>query len=556
MDAIEIERLRSGGESLQVEFKSDRREPLSDREIYETVVCLANSAGGVLLIGIEDKGGVTGARARHGKTTDPVRLQAAIFNNTVPSINTRVTVTEISGSTVIAVEVDRYPEICATREGKSLRRVIGIQGAECVPFYPYEHTSRRVDLGLTDYTAIKVEGASWADFDPLEIERLRQSVDRRQGDSALLTLDDEQLVKALRLVETSGDRLTPNAAGLLLLGREETLRRFIPTNGTAFQTIDERGDVLVNEWFHGPLLKTLDALEQRFKARNQEREIQVGLFRIPVPDYSFTAFREAMINAVQHRDFTRLGSVYLQWRPDSLFFSNPGGFMEGITLNNLLVHEPRPRNPLLSEVLRRIGLVETTGRGIDKIYLGQLTYGRPLPDYSGSDHSTVRLTIPGGEASLDFTAFVYEQDRGNRALSLDELLVLNYLLHHRSVTADVIGEVTQQGVSHGRAILHRLADRGLVEGRGGARRSYHLSASLYRRLGAPAGYVHAHGLDAIRQEAMVMQYVQAHGRITRKEAVELCGLAPDQASRLLKRLTLAGKLRLVGSRRSSFYELP
>ena len=119
--------LIAGGESLTVEFKSDRRQ-IPDKEIYEEVVSLANTSGGALLIGVEDGGDVTGAAPRHGQTTDPLRLQAAIFANTVPSINTRVSALAHEGREVLAIEVDRYPEPCATAGGKSLRRLIGPDG--------------------------------------------------------------------------------------------------------------------------------------------------------------------------------------------------------------------------------------------------------------------------------------------------------------------------------------------------------------------------------------------------------------------------------------------
>jgi ATP-dependent DNA helicase RecG len=102
--------------------------------------------------------------------------------------------------------------------------------------------------------------------------------------------------------------------------------------------------------------------------------------------------------------------------------------------------------------------------------------------------------------------------------------------------------------------LERLVERGLVEPRGEKRgRVYHLSAGLYRRLGAPAGYVRAHGFDAIRQEAMVLEYVAAHGRITRREAPELCSLSGDQASRLLVRLATNGRLKPAGKKRGAYY---
>lgn len=558
MDTATVEQYIHVGESLKVEFKGEEREPLPDREIYEAVACLANTEGGVVLIGVENDGRVTGARPRHGTTTDPYRLQAAIFNNTEPPINTRVSIHTIERQAVIAIEVDPYPEICATKEGKALRRVMGVRGPECLPFYPYQHQSRFSDLGLFDYSAQIVEGARWADFNPLEFERLRQTITRRHGDRVLLDLADRQLAQALQLVESREQELAPNAAGLLLLGREEALHRFLPTHEVAFQVLDARGGVVVNDFFHDPLLKTLEAVEERFAARNQEQEVQVGFIRLPIPDYAFEAFREAVNNALLHRDYTRRGAVHIQFHPDHLFITNPGGFLEGITLDNLLVHEPKPRNPRLAEAFRRIGLVEKTGRGIDKIYLGQLWYGRPLPDYTLSDREGVRLLLRGGAASLEFAAFVYEQDKAGVPLSLDELLTLNQLQHERRVDASTVGRLTQRGEAYARAVLEQLVERGLIEGRGEKRgRVYHLSATLYHRLGAPAGYVRAHGFDPIRQEAMVLQYVETYGRITRSEVMNLCMLTGRQATKLLRRLVDEGKLVDRGSPpRWVYYELP
>jgi len=556
MDTATVERLIREGETLTVEFKGEEHRRISDPEVYEAVVCLANTEGGVILIGVEDDGTVTGAQPRHGSTTDPDALQAAIFNNTAPPIGTRVSAHTVQGQPVIAVEVDHRPGVYATRSGKCVHRVMGVQGPECRPFYPHEHPSRYGDLGTLDHSAQVVEGADWADFDPLEFERVRQTIRRRHGDAVLLELDDRELAQAMQLVETRGTALVPNVAGLLLLGREESLRRFVPTHEVAFQVLGVRGDVAVNDFFRGPLLKTLEAVEARFSARNEEQEIQVGLIRLPIPDYSLEAFREAVNNAVLHRDYTRLGAVHVQFHPDHLFIANPGGFVEGITLDNLLVHEPKPRNPRLAEAFGRIGLVERTGRGIDKIYKGQLWYGRPLPDYTQSNREGVRLVLRGGEASLEFAALVYEQDKAEDLLSLDDLLVLNQLHHERRVDAPMVGRLTQRGEAHSRSLLERLVERGLIEARGEGRgRVYHLSAALYRRLGAPSGYVHAHGFDPIRQEAMVIEFVTVHGRITRRDAAELCSLSGDQASRLLRRLRDKGKLVQHGKKRGTYYEL-
>jgi ATP-dependent DNA helicase RecG len=547
----QLQELIASGESLTVEFKSDHRQ-ISDKEIYEEIVSMANTAGGTLLIGVEDSGEVTGAAPRHGTSTDPLRLQAAIFGNTVPSINTRVSVLKMEGSEVLAVEVDRYPEPCATASGKSLRRIIGGDGKpQSVPFYPRDQRSMRIDLGLLDFSAQPVESAAFEDLDPLEFERLRQAVARLRGDASLKILSDSELAKALRLVETTERGLTPNVAGLLLLGRPDVIRRLLPTHGAFFQVFDATGNVVADDTpfeSAAPLLRMFSEIELRFAACNREREVPVGLIRLPIPDYAPESFREAMSNALLHRDFGRMGAVYLQLHPDHLLITNPGGFPEGITLQNILVHEPKPRNPRLAEAFKRIGLVEQTGRGVDRIFLGQLRFGRPAPDYARSDSSGVRVVLRGGDASLEFAAYVFEEDRAGRPLSLDELLALNQLFHERRIDSDTAGRLLQKGAADGHAVLERLQERGLLEAKGEKRgRVYHLSAAMYRQLGQPAGYIRAHGISAIRQEAMVLEYVTAHGRIERAQVMELCGLTSSQAGRLLTRLCAAGRLRRQGT---------
>ena len=151
IDVQQLSKIIEAGESLTVEFKSDRQQT-SDKTIYEEVMALANTNGGILLIGVDDNSKITGAKPRHGNTTDPIKLQSAIFSNTVPNINTRISIIEHTDGRVIAIEVDSYPEPCAIATGKSLHRVIGADGKpQSMPFYPHDQRSRRVDLGLLDF---------------------------------------------------------------------------------------------------------------------------------------------------------------------------------------------------------------------------------------------------------------------------------------------------------------------------------------------------------------------------------------------------------------------
>ena len=556
IDYDDVKKLASKGETLTVEFKGEERGQISDKEIYETVVCLANGDGGIILIGVEDDGRITGSRPRRGKSTDPTKLQAAIFNNTEPRINTRITVVPTPKGNVMAIEVDRYPEICATRSGLCLRRTMGVRGPECIPFYPYEHISRRSTLGIIDFSAQPCNNATFDDLNPLEFERLKQTITRLRGDQTLLELSNPDIAKALQLVETVKRKIIPNYAGLLLLGREEVLRRLVPTHEAAFQVLDIHSDVRVNDFFHGPLLTTIEEIQRRFDARVEEEEVMVGMFRLPVPEYGRIAFREAMLNALLHRDYAQMGTVFVQWQHDHMLITNPGGLPDGITLQNILVHEPKARNPCLYDAAKRIGLVEKTGRGVDKIYNDQLRLGRPAPEYGRSDTSGVRVVLHGGKANLEFARFVYEQDKAGSPLTLDELLILNQLEIERRINTHAAAEFLQKPEGETRAVLERLTEKGLVEAKGEKRgRVYHLSAMLYEHFGNIPGYVRTRGFDKIQQKQMVLTALKAakDGKITREKVADLCKITKPKAYHLLKKMCDDGELEKHGESRGTYY---
>ena len=557
MDTSTLKNHIAGGESLSLEFKGERRGAVNDRDLVEAVICLANAEGGLILVGVEDNGEVTGARPRHGSCTEPTRLQALIRSRTVPGIEVSVEVVATPEGEVLCLTVPRSLSVVATSDGVCLRRVMAGHGPECVPYYPYQHGGHGAALGAEDFSAQLCRDAGWRALDPLQFERARQLIAALRGDAALLELDDQEMAKALRVVESSGGELVPNIAGLLLFGREAEIEKHLPTHEAAFQVLTGDADVRVNEFFRQPLLELAELFLSRFDARAEEREVQVGLIRVPVPDYARNAFREALLNALFHRDYRRLGTVYVQWHPDRLEISSPGGFPEGVTPANLLVHEPLPRNPRLYGAAKRIGLVEQTGRGVDKVYLGQLRYGRPAPDYSRSDATGVRLTLRGGQESLQFAAFVFERERQQGPMTVEQMIVLNRLFHDRRVTTEQVVIEIQRSQNEARALLERLVEEGLVEARGENRgRVYHLAASFYKTVGRPEAYVHVHGVEPLRQEALVEEYVRAHGSIRRVKAAELCGLTERQASRLLGKMVSKNKLAAHGERKSRIYALP
>lgn len=560
MTADQIRQLLAAGESLDVEFKSESRRPLSDDDLVEAIVCLANRASsqdGWLLVGVEDDGQVTGARARHeAGRTDPHRLTAMIAGRTRPSITPHVDLVEVEGKQVVAIQVPAFGSPVGTTSGRYLRRALGGDGKPCcVPFYYHEMLARQADRGAQDYSALVIPGATWDDLDPLEFHRFRRCVrENRGGDQSLLALSDAEVAKALGAVESNGEIRNLRVLALLLFGRVDSLRQRLPTHEVAFQVLAGQ-EVEVNEFFPWPLLRVVEECEQRFKARNSEREVQVGLLRIGVPEYPPRAFREALANALIHRDYARLGAVHVQWHADRLEISSPGGFPEGVRLDNLLVTAPRPRNPLLADAFKRAGVVERTGRGIDTIFYEQLRNGRPAPSYDRSNESGVVVVLPGGEANLEFITLVTEESRAGRNLGVDELLILNALWRERRLTTQEGARLTQKGEGETRAVLNRLVEIGLAEARGERKaRAWHLAAATYRRLGDPAAYVRQRGFEPLQQEQMVLQFVTNHGRITRRQAAELCQIGPTQATRLLARLVRNGRLIRMGTRRGSYYE--
>ncbi|MCF6781382.1 ATP-binding protein [Stutzerimonas stutzeri] len=542
-------------ETLTVEFKSDRRK-LPDADLIEALVCLANAEGGELWLGVEDDGIPSGLHADHRLLEGLVGMVAA---RTSPSLNVQAEAVELDGVTVARIQVPKAHGEVATTSGVYLRRRMKHDGTpECVAMLPHERSSRASSFGLLDVSAQPVAGATLADLDPLERERLRQAVQQYGGDRVLLELDDEALDGALLLTarQTDGTRV-PTLTGLLLVGRETSLRQLVPTHEFAFQVLAQQA-VRFNEFRRFPLLKALDWLETNFRPYNPEEELQVGLFRVPVPKVDMGAFREAVANALVHRDYHGRGAVHVRLEDDALVVSNPGGLVDGVTLANLLVTEPRPRNPTLADAMKRIGVVERSGRGVDKIFRGMLKFGRPAPDYSYTTAQSVVLRLPTAEADLEFRRLVVEHERTTNAeLPIDSLIALATLRELKRLSADALAERIQRDVTSAKRTLEALTEAGMVEAHGATRgRSYTLSASLYQVVGNKAAYTRQAGFSPIQHEQMVLSYVQQHGQIKRAEVMDLCRLTEDQAWQLLKRLVSAEKLVKHGERRWSFYTLP
>ena len=521
-------------ESLVVEFKSDLTK-YPDSDIFEAVVAFANTEGGELFLGVEDDGTITGVNNAH---KNPITLSAFIANNTVPPVSIRAEIVE-DEQPVLQISVPKaFGGIVATASGKILRRRIKGDGKpENIPMYPTEIATRMSDLRLLDYSALAVIEATIDVFDPLEIERLRKTVLAYDGDKLLLELNDTDLLKALGFVREQGKSIIPTIAGILMLGKESAIRRFVPTSAAAFQVL-EGTVVRMNEDMVLPILATIEKLIQYLDAWNPEHELELGLFRMPAPDFNKRALREAIVNAFSHRDYTKLGRVRVAITDEGLTVANPGGFIEGISIDNLLTAEPHGRNPLLADAMKRVGLAEKTGRGIDRIYEGSLIYGRLLPDYSASTNVSVSLFIPRSSPNPQIAKLVSdEQNRLGRPLPINTLLILNVLKDIPRSDVHQISEATKLSETIVKTVLEKSMESGLVEAYGNGRsRNYMLSHTVYADRRNTIGYVRQADIDETRYSELIIQLAKTNDYISRSDVVQLLHVSENKAYQLLRKL--------------------
>lgn len=349
----------------------------------------------------------------------------------------------------------------------------------------------------------------------------------------------------MQLVTIQNGAIVPTFCGILLIGRKNALKRHMPTAEASIQVLVGT-DIKVNESFYLPILAAFEKISDAFSAWNHSEEMVQGLFRITIPDYDPRAFREALVNAFCHRDYSVLGRVLVQINEEGMTISNPGGFIEGIRVDNLLDAEPHGRNPTLADAMKRIGLAERTGRGIDRIFEGSLLYGRLLPDYSSSTQSSVKLFIPKGPTDKAFICMVSEeQQRLGRSLPIHLLLALDAVKQlHRASIQDV-AERIHADESRVRVVLETLVESGLVERLGNGRgRSYIISSRYSKKTNSAVEYVRNRDIDALRHQELVMQLAKAKGEVTRADVVKLLHVTPSQAYRILQKLKDAGQLSL------------
>lgn len=568
MDRRALQKLLDGGENLVVEFKSD---PTNDTELIEAVVCMANGSGGHLLIGVDDNGAPRGARPRHGSQTHPARLQALIAGRTEPAVDTTVELVKTDDLEIIVIEVPVANNVVATTDGRYLRRALDLHGRpQCLPMRPHQVVSRAGSIGAQDFTRVALSDLTMDDLSGVEFQRLRDLA--RSGDTALVSLTDIEILRALNFVGEGG-RLTVGA--LLLFGREDAIVRYLPAHQVGFQELN-RLQVRANEISGVPLLRAMSELVDRVQARNPGEEIQIAMQRVGLPSYSEFAVRELIANALIHRDYTANQTMLVEVADGVLTVSNPGGFPEGVSVSTLLTAPSHPRNPALADTFKRVGLAERTGRGINQVFYRQLSLGRPAPDYRGSTPTSVVARVPSAPLDKQLARLFAEARSAGRTLTLKDLLAVREVRMEGSITTERAARLFQGSRVEARLALNRLVNESILRARGNGRgRVYLFTDRLAKQVQEPDRLLWgSEGLswrsnelpwrsDAVPDDPepggwrrRIVAYLEEEGSISRREAAQLCDIRPHQASRLLRAMRDNGDLVMVGERRGARYVLP
>ena len=541
-------------ETLTIEFKSDRN-CYSMTKLYEDLVGMANTDGGWLFLGMEDDGTSTGVHNQHQNLQF---MESSIQDNTMPSLFVRTHMEEWDGCPVLAIEVPVSKQLMMTSEGKYLRRRLKRDGTpETVALKPYEILQRLSYIQALDPSAQVIEDipASVA-LSPLERERLRNMIRIYHGDASLLELPDNELDNVLGFVRERNKESFPTIAGLLMIGHEQYIRQYVPSHEVLFQVLEDLNVQVNPPAMHTSLLQTFEKVNLLFQSRIVERELQIGLFRVPIPNYEKDAFREGFVNALVHRDYFRVGAVQVQLQKNVLSISSPGGFLEGISPDNILTVAPTPRNVLLAEAVKRIGLAERTGRGIDKIYTAMLRSGHAIPDYSASTDASVVLRLNSTELDENYIKMIVsEESRLQKVMPLDALIVLSVLKVERRTSISRLSTAIQKTISDARSVVEWLIELGMVEGIGnGSARRYMLSAKVYSITNNKVGYTRQRGWDTIQERELIVMHLNQYNKITRDDIVELCRCTPNHASWLLRQLVKDNVIQLYGAGRGAFYK--
>jgi ATP-dependent DNA helicase RecG len=353
--------------------------------LAETMVAFANGDGGTVFIGLNEQGQVADYLA--GDAAESSLVKALLMCR--PPVVTQWDQHALPGGVVVALKIARSPELHALADGRVLIRT----GRENRPLggEAIRHLAATKSSG--DFESEAVAGATLVDLDKTLLDEY-MSQQRERGNSASPGNLQDRLVEIGAMLEDG----TPTVTGLLLFGKHP--QAFLPQGGLIFVKFlgkeargrDGQAGYGRRVEIEGPLARIIERAWQVINEEMRTEAVVTGLRREEMPEYPPFAVREALVNAICHRDYRLSGRrVEVRMYENRLEVISPGGLPGYITLDNI-VEEHFSRNPRLVSGLFQWGYIEELGLGIDRMIEEMLEHGHPAPDFEAKPYSfTVRL---------------------------------------------------------------------------------------------------------------------------------------------------------------------
>jgi ATP-dependent DNA helicase RecG len=531
-----LEQLRtwlSARENEHLEFK-EARNGFHFEKLAKYCAALANEGGGSIVLGVTDR------RPRRVVGSSAFENLERTKAGLVDRLRLKVEATEIhhpDGRVVVFTAPARQLGVPVSVEGAYWMRA----GEDLVPMTA-DMLRAIFDEDRPDFSAEVCSGVTLSDLDPVAIEEFRRRWHKKAGVPTILTRGVEQLLRDAELIVEGGI----THAALILLGSTTALSRHLAAAEIVFEyrSNERAGPANQREEFRCAFLLAYDRLWDLVNLRNDKQHYQYRLVMFPVPTFSEKSVREALLNAVAHRDYRHPGSIFMRQYARRLELVSPGGFPSGITVHNILSRH-MPRNRRLADSFARCGLVERAGEGADRIYEECVKQGKQLPDFTHTDAYQVSLILNGEVNHDGFLQFLHRVGDANiETNSTEDLLVFDCVRNKRRVPTAL------------KSWLRKLIKQGVIESAGRGRgTAYFFAPSFFE---ASDGILIGDRRPAADREAnksLLLRHIIANGdKGTRFDDLRdgvPATLSRDQIKTLLKELKEEGAIVAAGTTRGS-----
>ena len=415
---------------------------------------------------------------------------------------------EFFGRALLIVEVFQSFDIHADKQGRASHRI----GTGCVPMTPQEHRRLREERLGIDWSA-QPSDCQFSDLSACALATAREALSRLPDDRRpLAALSDVDLLRALGVVDEDGRLL--RAAEVLFCepsdpGDPAILYQYRQTPS---------GEASAVERLSQPLMPAFERTMELIWARRNVTPLTLSNGQqIEIADFPEAAVREALSNALIHRDYRIRQPVNIEHSPSAFVVISPGPLVGSVTRENILTHASTPRNPVLACAARLLRLAEETGRGVDRMFREMIRAGQDLPVIEdGVDY--VRVVLSGGAPRTAISRFVAQLPTDERD-DTDAMLVLFTLCQRRTITAEEMSVVLQKGTAETDLVLRRLAQDspGIIEPTRESQRSkkkqYRLRGAALKGLGAAVRY-HRRTVDEVDRK--IIAHINEYDKITNR----------------------------------------